>query len=94
MKTKWITIPEGELKYLTVDTKALRENQAFHSRKHGTGPRPPCWVQIGDDKQHKINCWNIVWDGHSAMRYGHPRICGAMVYLETRAALTYEVDDE
>lgn len=91
-------IPAGEVKYLTVDVTTLRANQALHrqSPAQDTGQeKPPCWVQIGDDKQNKINCWNIYWnmtgDRYAKMIYGHPRICGAMVYVETDAELELEI---
>jgi hypothetical protein len=87
-------IPAGEIKYLTVDKKALETNQRLHRENFGrdTGKEiPPCWIQVGDDKQNKINCWRVGIQGPSIMVYGHPRVCGAMVYVETTAELEYEI---
>lgn len=90
-------IPAGPVKYLTVDVKTLRENQASYSNSTGGRggryePKPPLWIQVGDDKQNKINCWHIVIRGVSAMVYGPPEDCGAMVYMMTSAEIEYEVD--
>lgn len=87
-------IPAGEIKYLTVDVKALQANQRLHRENFGRDlgkEIPPCWIQVGGDKQNKINCWNVTFLGPGKMIYGHPRICGAMVYVETTAELEYEV---
>ncbi len=86
------TIPEGGVKYLTVDVKTLQANQRLHRAAMGktTKGAPPCWIQVGDDKQNKINCYNVAFLGPGKMIYGHPRICGAMVYVETTAELEYE----
>jgi len=86
------TIPEGGIKYLTVDVKTLHANQLLHKQAMGkrTEGNPPCWIQVGDDKQNKINCWHVTFLGPGKMVYGHPNICGAMVYVETTAALEYE----
>ncbi len=86
-------IPAGEVKYLTVDVKTLQQNQRLHKEAMGgisTG-NPPCWIQVGGDKQNKINCWHVTFLGPGKMVYGHPRLCGAMVYVETTAELEYEV---
>jgi len=86
------TMPAGEVKYRTVDVKTLQANQRLHKEAMGgvsTG-NPPCWIQVGGDKQNKINCWRIIIHGPSVMVYGHPRLCGAMVYMETTAELEYE----
>jgi hypothetical protein len=91
------TIPAGEVKYLTVDVKTLQANQREHKTAMGrlTKGQPPCWIQVGDDKQNKINCFHIYWKmeggSYAKMQYGHPSICGAMVYVETDAELEYEV---
>ena len=86
------TIPEGGVKYLTVDVKTLQANQLEHKVAMGKATRgdPPCWIQVGDDKQNKINCWYVLLHGPSKMIYGHPSLCGAMVYVETTAELEYE----
>lgn len=86
-------IPAGVVKYLTVDVKTLQANQRLHKEAMGNTSigNPPCWIQVGDDKQNKINCWNVTFLGPGKMIYGHPRICGAMVYVETDAELEYEV---
>ncbi len=89
-------IPAGGIKYLTVDVKTLQANQKLHRAAMGNISigKPPCWIQLGDDKQNRINCWHVYWrmDGgtYAKMQYGHPRICGAMVYVETDAELEYE----
>lgn len=88
------TISGNEVKYLTVDRKTLAANQASYSNsKGGRGgkyePKPPCWIQVGDDKQNKINAWEVFVHGVSCMRYGPPEVCGAMVYVETHAELSY-----
>lgn len=89
-------IPAGPIKYLTVDVKTLQANQRLHAeaRARMTQGKPPCWIQIGDDKQNKINCWDVTFVADKPgtfgiMKYGHPRICGAMVYVETTAELEY-----
>lgn len=89
-------LPAGPVKYLTVDKEALQTNQRLHRESFGqdTGKEvPPCWIQVGDDKQNKINCWDItlLGAGRTRMIYGHPRVCGAMVYVETTAELEYRV---
>ncbi len=87
------TIPEGEIKYLTVDVKALHKNQLLARKNYcqDTGEElPPCWIQVGDDKQNKINCWHVTFKGPGKLVYGHPRLCGAMMYVETTAELEYE----
>ena len=89
-----VTIPAGEVKYLTVDVKALQENQRLCRENFGkdTGNDiPVCWIQVGGDKQNKINCWHIEIFGRSEMVYGHPRLCGAMVYIKTSAELEYTI---
>ena len=86
-------LPAGETYRLTVDTKVLRENQEAHRRYYKTPgayekhQKPPCWVQVNEDKQNKINCWHVEWDGPSKFIYGDPHVCGAMMYLETTAEL-------
>ena len=89
-------LPEGPTKYLTVDVKTLQENQRLHREVRGgfSMGKPPCWIQIEDDKQNKINCWDVTFVANKPgdfgiMKYGHPRICGAMVYVETTAELEY-----
>lgn len=84
-------IPAGEMKYLTVDVKTLQANQRLHKEAMGgvSIGNPPCWIQVGGDKQNKINCWHIEIFGRSEMVYGHPKLCGAMVYIKTSAELEY-----
>jgi len=87
------TIPAGEIKYMTVDVKALQANQKLARKNYcaDTGEEiAPCWIQVGGDKQNKINCWRVIICGPSVMVYGHPRICGAQMYVETTAELEYE----
>jgi hypothetical protein len=83
-------LPAGDTYYLTVDKNTLGVNQRL-LREHGVNYHdkqvPPCWVQVNDDKQNKINCWHVEWDGPSKFVYGDPHICGAMMYLETTAEL-------
>jgi len=96
MNARWTkhVLPEGPIKYLTVDKKSLAANQLLHRQHFGaeTGNElMPCWIQVGDDKQNKINCWHVVWDGRSEFEYGEPALCGAQMYLKTTAELEYWV---
>ena len=89
-------IPAGGIKYLTVDVTTLRANQASYANSQGGRggkyePKPCCWIQVGADKQNKINCWRVVVNGPSSMEYGAPEVCGAMVYMKTEAELEYDV---
>lgn len=87
-------IPEGPVKYLTVDKNSLAANQLLSRQNFGrdTGAEiAPCWIQVGDDKQNKINCWHVIFNGPGAFEYGHPRLCGAQMYLKTTAELEYWV---
>jgi len=75
--------------------KTLQANQRLHRAAMGNISigNPPCWIQVGGDKQNKINCWDVTWHmntgTYATMRYGHPSVCGAMVYVETDAELEY-----
>ena len=86
------TIPAGEVKYLTVDVKTLHANQLLHKQDPGgdTRGKGAVWIQVGGDKQNRINCYSVIFHGPGKMVYGHPRLCGAMVYVETAAELEYE----
>jgi hypothetical protein len=85
-------LPAGPIYRLTVDVKTIQHNQRMLRERRAQGDyqdheRPPCWVQVDDDKQNKINCWEVQWDGPSYFKYGEPHICGASMWLETTAEL-------